>query len=92
MASSRAAVLLPIAAIASAGGPTNDEARVAHGAREPLALGEEAVAGMDRLALRRACGRDDRVASAGTTRATARADVHGLVRLPNVRRARVRVN
>ncbi len=62
IASWRAAVLLPIAAIASAGGPMNDEPGVAHGAREPLALGEESVAGMNRLGADALRGLDDAVA------------------------------
>ena len=49
MASCRAAVLLPIAAIASAGGPIEHEPLVANESREPLALRQKPISGMDRL-------------------------------------------
>ena len=44
------------------GWPDEDEPGVAHRAREPLALGEEAVAGMDRLGADARRRRDDRIA------------------------------
>ena len=91
IASSRAAVLLPIAAIASAGGPihTSPASRTARG--EPFALGEKSVAGMNRLGAGQLRRFDDPVAAQIALARRRRPDEHRFVGLAHVRRARVGV-
>ena len=67
------------------------QSRIAHGASEPLALGEKAVPGVNGLGARAVRGFDDLVAAQVALARGRRSDVHRLVRLANVRRARVGV-
>src|SRR6185437_4643028 len=64
---------------------------VAHGARETLALGEEAVAWMDRLGARLLGGGDDSIAEQVALGGWRRTDAHRFVGLAYVRRSRVRL-
>ena len=66
-----------------------DEARIAHGACEPLTLAEEAVARMNRLRTRLQCGGNDRVALEIRFRGWSGTDQHCLVGLAHVGRTRV---
>ena len=67
----------------------NDEPGVAHGAREPLALGEKSVPGMNRLGAGALRGFDDLVAAQVALARRRRPDADRLVGLAHVRRARV---
>ena len=68
-ASCLAATLSPISSIASGGGPMKRSPASAHGLGEPGVLGEEAVAGMDRRAPRRArAAREQRRPARGRSR------------------------
>ena len=84
-----AEILSPIVAITSAGRADEDEVVVDAGLDERRVLGEEAVAGMHRLAAGRRRGgdhaRDAQIAVGGRRRA----DVHGLIGEPHVQRVLV---
>ena len=68
-----------------------DQSRLAHRAREPLALGEKAVPRMDRVRTDRLCHRDDVVALQVALARRRRSDPHGFVGLAHVGRVRVGV-
>jgi hypothetical protein len=68
-----------------------DQARIAHGAREPLALREKPIARVDRVGTGVLGRRDDPVAAQVAFRRRRAADVDCLIRGPDVRRCGVGV-
>ena len=81
--------LVPIAPIASTGGPMNMSPAVAHAAREVGVLREKAVAGMHRVGARRARRLEERSTSRYDSLAAGAAERHRFVGVPHVRRVRV---
>jgi hypothetical protein len=65
------------------------QAGIAHRAREPLAFGEESITRMDRLGAHALGSLDDTIALEVRFARWRRPEQHGLVRLADVRRARV---
>ena len=71
--------------------PDEHEPGIAHRAREPLPLGKESVARVDRLCAGTPCGGDDRVTQQVTLARRRRAKAHGLVRFADMWRTGIGV-